>query len=328
LNRYLSRTAALVGSAAVVVSSLLVTATAAQAAGDGTLVVTVVDQYGRPTPGLVEAYATDGTQYSEPAPVVGGSTHTFTVPEGGYSVLGITPWSGFTCDGAAPCTFLTSPSSFTPVVAVVAGGLSTYTSHVTVPSISGNSAIGSPLSINIPAGLTSLQTILGVLAPGLSGAGTQQWVRGATDIPGATGLSYTTVVADGSQALAARLAPSVGQSLIFASMGLPVNPLTTNAITVAKLVPAKTKTKVQAPKSVAANAAVTLKVKVKSKSGKPDGSVTIKVGHYRAKKALKDGSVFITLPRLSSGTYTISVSYGGSETFKKSKANTKLTVRP
>jgi Bacterial Ig-like domain (group 3) len=150
-------------------------------------------------------------------------------------------------------------------------------------------------------------------------------MRGTTDIPGATSTSYSTVRDDGSQAVSARLTPSAGMTAIFGSAGVAVRPFRTNAVTVAKAVDVKTKTKVRVAKRIRVNERASVKVKVTVKSGVPDGHVTLTIGKFKARKKLKQGSVFINLPILKAGTYTITTKYAGEEGFKKSKGK-KTTV--
>jgi hypothetical protein len=328
VKRHVTRAAAGVGAAALLVSTLLVTASSAQAA-DGTLVVTVVDQYGRPTPGILYAYDSVANQQAETTPTPGGSaTHTYTVAPGGYGFQGITPWSGVSCDGVAPCGLTATVTTVTPVVTVGDGTTSTYTVRITVPSITGTPAVDSPLAIQIPPALAAFQALV-ASTPGYGGSMTQQWVRGTTDIAGATGTSYTTVKDDGVQAVSARLIPSPGMIIVFSNAGMTVQPFATNAITVAKFVKFKTTTKAAIAKRIGVGERATVRVKVKAKGTKddPDGFVTLSIGKFKTRKALKKGSVFINVPTLKAGTYTIVTKYTGSDDFKKSKAKrSTLTV--
>lgn len=337
MKRYLRAAGAFVGSAVLVVSSLLVTATAAHADATGTLVVNVVDQYNRPTAGFVELMGTDGTPYTpdgspDSGLPVSGTSATYTLPAGGYAAVSITPWSGYTCVGVSSCTF-GSGSTYTPAISVTDGAQTVYTMHVTVPSITGSGTVGAPLTIQIPPGLSALQAY-----GGLAGVGglTQQWVRGATDIAGATSSSYTTVPADGSHAISARLTPAPGLSAIFlAEAQMAVAPLTTNAIAMRPAVKVKTKTKIKVAQRIRTGERASVKVKVKAAhrvpSGYatvPSGYVTVKIGKFKKKKALQHGSVFVTLPSLRTGTYKITAKYGGASSFATSKAKkAKLVVR-
>jgi hypothetical protein len=338
LKRYLSLPGAGAAAAALVVSSLLMTAGAAQAdPGDpGSLVVNIVDQYGRPTVGVVEAIAkTGGHTFPDTGPVgTASSTQTIELPQDGYGLMVITPWSGFSCFGLTTCGIFPSgtPTVSTPPAVTVTGIGTTFTAHVTVPSITGTGKIGSPLTLTVPPDLANLLTLLSGV-PGLGGAQTQQWVRGGTDIPGATATSYTPAFSDGSQPLSVRMAPSFGQTLVLSEFGggsaALAAPFTTNVITVEKGVKSKTKTKISVPKRLGVGERATAKVKVKAKGSKadPDGTVTLSLGRLKVKKKLKDGSVFINLPNLAKGTYTISVVYSGAEQFVKSKAKATVTVR-
>ena len=138
VKTHLTRAAAGLVAAALACSALLMTPSAAHAA-DGTLTVSIVDQYGRPTSGILEAYD-PATGNEKGASSTAASTHTMPLPAGGYALLVITPWSGITCDGLAPCGSTTPGATvFTPVVTVPDGGTVTYAVHVTVPSISGGS---------------------------------------------------------------------------------------------------------------------------------------------------------------------------------------------
>jgi hypothetical protein len=315
---------------AVVASSLMLTAPAAEAVGPGTVTVNLVDQYGRPTAGVVQSFDSTGSQYSDgpggPGTYVYGSSHVFTLPPEGYGFESLTPWSGLDCAGIAPCSPVMGVPTVTPVVTVTEGSVSTLTIHVTVPTITGGPEVGSPLTIQLPQGLVLMQSAL-IFSPFGFGPMTQQWLRGGTDIIGATGQSYTTTPPDGRQSISARLAPGGAQSYVAAIGGGVAQPFETNAISIAKYTPLKTKTKVKLPKSISAGARVSMKVSVKGKGSKdkPTGLVTVKIGQFKVKKSLKNGSVFISLPNLKAGSYKIKTSYGGSLYFAKSKA-TKFTL--
>jgi len=329
MNLRLSRAGALLGATALAASSLIVTATAAQAVDTGTLVVTIVDQYGRPTQGVMSVVDPAGNGQTEdgasgPDDYVPGVTHTYTVPVGGYAFITITPWSGVNCFGVAPCNIAAGSTSITPVVNVAAGATVPQTLKVTVPTITGNPAVGSPLSLNIPEGITALQAIGNNAGSPI----TQQWLRGGAAIAGATGPTYPTVPADSAQAITARLSPSTVQNALPQAYGLTVAPFTTNAITLATFVPAKTKTKVKLPKDIRQGDRVSLKVTVKADSGTPDGVVAIKIGRSTVRKTLQSGSTFVNLPRLDQGRYKLSVKYAGTEYFAASKDTLRFTVRP
>jgi Big-like domain-containing protein len=332
LKRSLPRVVA--GTAALLTTSaLLVTASPAQAAGPGTIVVNVVDQYGRPVVGYLNGVNSVGDHVDEDTPGGGisgsTSTHTFTVPPGGYSFGSITPWAGFVCFGYTPCTTGAAPGAggtVTPVVNVAADSTATYTAQVTVPSITGATTPRAPLTLQLPPGLVAMQSYIAAQIP-TPGSITQQWVRGTTDIPGATAGTYTPTFADGGQQVSVRMNPSSGVMYGFASTGVPPTPFTTNAITAAPLVAAKTKTKVGLPKRVKAGQKVSATIKVKATTGTPAGLVTIKIGKFKTQKTLNAGKLFFNLPRLSVGEHTMKVTYVGSEEFAKSKAKkTTFTV--
>jgi hypothetical protein len=316
---------------AVVASSLMLTAPAANAVTPGAITVNIVDQYGRPVSGVIQAFDSTGTQYSDgatPGSYVYGSTHVLTVPPEGYGFEAITPWGGLDCAGIAPCSPIMSVPTVSPVVTVTGGSVSTYTIQVTVPTITGGPAVGAPLTIQIPQGLALLQSAL-IISPFGFSPMTQQWLRGGTEIIGATGSSYTTTPPDGRQSISARLAPGGAQAYVAAIGGGVAEPFTTNAIAVSKYTPVKTKTKAKLPKSINAGDRVSMKVSVKGKGSKdaPTGFVTVKIGQFKVKKNLKHGSVFISLPNLKPGSYKIKISYGGSLYFAKSKSKpVTLTV--
>ena len=120
-----------------------------------------------------------------------------------------------------------------------------------------------------------------------------------------------------------------GMGLLFGTYGVPVTSFSTNAITMGKAAKFKTTTTVSVPKRLKVNERATAKIKVKAKHTKadPDGFVTLVIGKFRTRSKLKDGSVFINLPNLSAGTYTIITQYAGSEEFAKSKGKrTTITV--
>jgi hypothetical protein len=322
----------LLGAGALLLSTMVGVAPPAQAVNNGTIVVNVIDQYGRPVISAVEAIDPVGNQQAETGstpghPFVPGTTHSWSVAPGGYAFLSITPWSGIECYGVTPCDPVAPSVVVTPVVTVTSDTVSSYTLVVHVPTITGSPTAGSPLTIQIPAGLTTLHNF--IPTPGGGHGITQQWLRGGSEIAGATTLSYTTVPADGGNAVAARLDPSSVQLAFPLSYGIPVGPFTTNAITLAKYVLVKTKTKFKLPHHLSAGDRISVKIKVKAANGGvPGGTVTIKVGHSTVRKTLASGSTFANLPPFKAGTYNVTVSYPGSDYFAKSKKKVKITVKP
>jgi hypothetical protein len=330
VNIALSRGGAALAAATLVASSLLVTAAAASAVTDGKIVVSVVDQFGRPTIAMVQPFDTsglthqeDGTSPSQPFTVA--STHSYTVPPGDYSFESIGPWSGIDCFEVAPCGYTTPPDTYGAAVTVTSGETATYTVHVSVPVVAGAGTVGSPLTVQLPQHLTDLMAVID-LSPFGGEPISHQWLRSGADIPGATGASYTTVPADGARSIAARLVPSSGQTLLFRSTGYTVQPFTTDPIAIAPYTPAKTKTKVKVAKRISTGERATMKVRVKSRSGVPDGVVKIRVGKFRTEQTLEDGRLLFTLPRLGPGTYRITVKYAGSDYFTRSRDKAKIKI--
>jgi hypothetical protein len=327
LKRLLSAVGALVGTSAIAVSSLVVTAASANAdTGDGTLLVNIVDQYNRPTVGVVEIIDPTGDIVNNTGPGSAASSVSSTIPAGGYALLAITPWSGFTCAGVATCSPL-GTSTVTPAVTVTAGQQTTYTMRVIVPSITGSAVNGSQLSVQLPQGLATLEAYPyggyygGALSP-------VQWQRDGADIPGAMNMVYSTVPSDGGHSLSARLTPSPNVTAIFGEEGMSVTPLTTNAIAVQNVVRAKTKTKIKVAKRIRSTQRASVKVRIKSAHKVTAGYVTVKVGKFKTKKAVQDGTVFVSLPRLKAGHYKVVAKYLGATAFAKSKAKkVKITVR-
>jgi hypothetical protein len=332
MKRYRTLAGAVAVAAALIASSLL--AAAPSQADDpttGTVVVHIVDQYGRATAGSLETFDADGNAgggLGGPS-TTAAATQTLSLPAGGYGFASLTPWAGVSCAGVSPCgiTSFGDPQTVTPVVTVVDGATTTYTMHVVVPSISGGTAVGSRLTLNIPPGLAELSAV-SPIPGGVGGYLTQQWRRGATAISGATSTSYTTTYQDGSQRMSAVLAPSQYFSLIFAEeFHVPVTAFTTNAITMQKFVKGSTKTQVKVAKRVGVNERASVKVKVTSPKGTPAGSVTLKIGKFRVRKSLANGAAFFGLPHLKAGKYKLVTSYSGSVLFNPSKAKkVKVTV--
>jgi Big-like domain-containing protein len=332
----LSAAGAAVAAAALAASALMATTGTAQAADTATITVTVVDQYNRPTDVAILAVDQaktshyDGPNSSTPV----SSTHVFTnLPAGGYSFASNGPWSGIECFGISPCT---APpfqnSALTPVMSVAEGGAASFTVHVTMPTVTGGTAVGAPLTIQTSPGYKYLQTAYAQFGFG-SSEHTQQWLRGTADIPTATGPVYVTTPADAGQQVSARLHPSPAIATAFGTNGYLVPDFVTNSITVDKLPPAvtpklKTKTKATIAKRVDVGERATIKVKVKAKGGTadPDGLVTVTIGKFKARKTLKEGVVLINVPNLEAGTYTILTKYLGSDGFEKSKAKKRTLI--
>jgi hypothetical protein len=311
-----ARAGATLAAAALATSALMATAGTARAADTATITVTVVDQFGQPALAAIQAFDQaldphfDGSPLAPPI----SSTHTFTaLPASGYGFQTVGPWSGIECYGVAPCA-VGVPGSVTPVVFVGEGGTASYTVHVTLPTITGGPAVGSPLSIQTSPGF-QLMLALGVQQSGLQGSFSQQWLRGTADIAGATGLGYTTTQPDAGQPVAARLTASPGVTAVFAQSGYVVPPFTTRPVAVSKNA---TKTKVSFGHGV-------IKVKVTSVPGVvPDGKVKLKLGRFKTSVKLKKGKARVALPKhLQPGTYSLKAGYAGSTAFEASKSKKK-----
>lgn len=326
-----TRPAALLASLALAGSGLLASAGAASAApGDPVvLTVNVVDQYGRPTPSLVQTFASDDGDYKDET---GGMqalpSHTFSVPGGeGYSFTVISAWSGVDCFGVTPCA-ANGTSTYSAAVTVPDGVPTVFTARVTVPTISGGTAVGAPLTVQMPEGIQRLNAAIAASSPPYNTLSTvigQQWTRGGVDIPAATGTSYVTTRADGGQAVALKLSPSQAITAVLGQAGATAPTFTTNSINVVKPVPVATKTKVKVAKRFSAKEKVTMTIKVKAAAGVPDGKVTVSIDKFKKSATLDDGEVLFNLPRLAPGTYKVKVTYAGSEDFVKSKSK-KVTL--
>jgi hypothetical protein len=153
-----------------------------------------------------------------------------------------------------------------------------------------------------------------------------QWLRNGAAIPGATGTSYTTTPADGSHSISVRLTLPSMLTLVFAQLGVPVTPFTTNAIAMGRTIKVKTKTQLKMARSIRSGERVTAKVRVKARRGVATGNVVLTVGKFKTKKAVKSGWIFITLPSLRAGKYKVTAKYAGTPGFAPSKKKTTLAV--
>lgn len=319
MKRYLSAAGAFVAAAALVVSSLLVTAPSAHADANGTLVVNLVDQYGHPAVGAIEVLSSTDDLATT---LIAGTPAS--VAAGDYAFQAMGPWFGYLCAGVPSCsTGISSDDvTVTPVATVTAGQTKIYTMNVQVPAVVGSSKVGSTLSVATAPGFAVLQA-----AAALYGSITTQWLRNGVAIPGATDTSYTTTPVDGSRSISARLTlPASMAAVFFTEMHVPVTPFTTNAVAMGKAVKVKTKTQLKLAKSIRSGERVTAKVRVKARHGAATGNVVLKVGRYKTKKALKKGWLFITLPSLHAGRYQVTATYPGAPGFAKSKKKATLSV--
>lgn len=335
-----------------------VTTTPASALANGTLVVTVVDQQGQPVVGFVQAYDIDGNAFSDAPdgePPVASDSHTFDLPPGGYGLTSITPWSGLDCLGTTPCALAGTPAAVTPTVEVVSDSSATSTISVTVPTTSGTPAVGSPLTVDVPPGLTLLEDELFLLEPfsSLTGPRTQQWTRSGSDVVGDTGPAHVVVEADQGTTLAARLTAAESVAELFGLSGLPVAPFTTEGVAVAGAGPgpgpgtgpgtgtvtapgagpvttttsrSATTTTVSAPRRVTLGARPRLRITVAAATGVPDGLVAVRVGRKTITATLSAGKAVVKARRLKAGRQEVSASYLGSMAFGVS-TSAAVTIR-
>jgi Big-like domain-containing protein len=324
-------------AAALAASALIATTGTAQAADTATITVNVVDQYGQPAATSVLAIDHNGQAHPDDptGPVV--STHVFqNLSADSYSFVSQGPWSGFECFGISPCTTTVQSGDLFPVVTVADGGAASYTVHVTMPTMTGGSAVGATLAIQTSPGYKYMQAIAAGQT-GLSSEHAQQWRRGAGNISAATGSTYVTTPADAGQQISATLHPSPAMAALFAQGGYTAPDFVTNSITVDKTPPVppvppvvklKTKTTAKIAKriDVGERATMTVKVKAKDATVDPDGLVTVRIAKFKARKTLKKGVALINVPNLEAGTYTILIKYLGSEGFEKSKAKKRTLI--
>jgi HSP20 family molecular chaperone IbpA len=338
LIHHLLRRTALGAAAALAVTSL--SATAAQAApGDGgTLIVTIVDQYGQPVPASVIPIDPSGQAYYTGANgPFGAFNSTVVIPQldaGGYSLLALTAFGGETCAGIAPCSIPGDPAaqgaSFTPVVTVADDATSTYRITVAIPSIAGASPVGSTLSAVVPQGLTDLEDAFARQSasappgqiPNFKFVPDVQWLRGGTEIPGATGRSYTTTVADAGQAVTARFDAASGNGY-FAALGGSKFSLRSNAIAVAR---AATSTTVKLLGKARPGKKVSALVSVASGATQASGVVALSVGGKSVAAALQNGVATIKLPKLKAKKYVATATFAGGAQFAPS-TSTALTFK-
>lgn len=326
MKRLRSALGALTAVSALLLSSLLV-ATPAHADDTGTLTIKIVDQYNHPTKAVVDVLGDDGASAlgDGAGTLAASASSSYTLAAGDYGVFTLSTFSGFNCVGVSPCDITGLVFDPDTALTVTAGKTTQYVMHVAVPSISGGTAVGSRLTVSIPASLTAAIDLPPLYTPGASASVTQQWMRGGASIAGATRSTYTTVREDGSQSLAAELTVT-GYLAQFSVYGLPTT-LTTNAIKMGPAIKSKTKTTIKVPKKIKHNERVSAKVKVASPGGVVSGYVTVAIGKFKVRKALQAGSVFVTLPHLKSGKYTIVTKYLGGTYYQSSKAKkTKISV--
>jgi hypothetical protein len=148
-----------------------------------------------------------------------------------------------------------------------------------------------------------------------------QWLRGGSEIAGATGSAYAVSVGDAGQAIAVRVTASARAT-------------STSAVSTAVAVP-----KVSAGLSVKFDKAasnkkkkgkVTIKVTAAGVA-RPTGTITVLDGKKKLAKVTvtlsKKGVVVVKLPKLSKKKHTISVVYGGSSLIAAKTVKVSLKVK-
>jgi hypothetical protein len=326
----MSRVGALVTVTALVAGSFAIASSAQAEVTTGNVVVKVVNQFGDPVPGIIEAIDSAGTQITTGF-TPGTTASSFVIPSlpaGAYGLESLSNWGGLVCAGMSSCSSAftsdgVTPGAITPVVTVAAGTTTSYTMTVVTPTISGATPIGSTISLKLPQGIADLQTVFAMVSPGFDPTPAVQWMRGGVPIPGAVGQSYVTTQSDNGRPLSAALTQGPGVGLLSSLLGAA--PYTTNSLAVDHYV-AATKTKASLPKTAKPTERVSVKVKVTSPGAVVTGAVLVKVGRWTGQRGLANGTAYVTLPRLRPGKYKIQVSYAGSAKFKRSAAATKTLV--
>ena len=317
----LSAAGAAMTAAALAASALVATSGTAQAADTATITVSVVDQFGQPAEVTLLAFdQSQGLHFVDPPARVSSTLVFQNLPAGGYSFLSQGPWSGIECFGIDPCNAIGGGATLTPVVTVAEGGAASYTAQVIMPTVTGGPSVGTPLTIQTGAGYKKMQAAA-AQQTGASAEHTQQWLRGTSEIPSATGPTYVTTPADAIQPVSARLSPSPAVGMVFAQNGYLVPPFTPRPVVIGK---ASTTTKTV----FLAGDRIRVKV-VAGPDVVPDGKIKLSLGKLKKKATLKNGKTTIVLPAsLEPGKYTLKVSYLGSTVFEASKSKKKtLTVR-
>lgn len=298
----------------------------AVAAGTGTISVTMVDENGDPTPGMIQVISASGDY--QPIQQQTSSTSMDLAP-GAYGVVTLTPWGGMRCVGFERCDYysvvtrtLLPDGSLT----LQEGQQRNLELAAEFPAtIAGTARPGSLLRLDWSSGMADMLDYLG----GVGGTGFRpdvQWLRNGQAIEGATNETYTPVGADAGSKLSARLQYS-GVALAQFQMlsGTLVEPRTTDAVSVSK-VPVKAFLMLARP-TVPATRQGVARVEVTSKGLVVTGKVTITMGSWTTTKALRNGGARVLLPQVKSGRYVVRAQYVGTRVYAPSKVKSKtLTV--
>lgn len=322
------RSVRLLAALALAASGAL-TATAATAAEPllGDLTVTMLDDAGDPAGGVIQIVGTDGdTVENQP----GVSTHTFSLPEGTYGVMGVTPWGGVVCGGLESCDYVGVVAGQVPLdgdVVVTPGGSVSVTLRSVAPArIAGKRLVGSALSVDYSDGMEQMLTLFGS-TPGSGVEPSITWLRNGKAIPGATDSTYVPTGADTGKAIAARLGyEGLGLAYMQQVVGAgPIDPVTTAAVSVRKK-SAKTFIRMVRDEITTKQRGV-VRVDVTAPNAIVTGRVKVTVGTWSETRTLRNGRVAIRLPAYGPGTYVVRASYLGSSEYKPSSAKAKkLTV--
>jgi hypothetical protein len=331
-----ARLAQLVGLAAagsLAFASLVAGPASAADSGEGTISVTLVDDLGAPVIGSVQLVG-DGSGGSLGVPEGGGapvasSTFTEDVAAGTYGLMVLGGWGGITCVGLQSCNVMTmstdGPVLTAQAVTIPDGGSRAVTVVIGTPKLTGVGAIGSPLTVAMPAGmndLTALMSMYGGGLGGLSSAPTIAWNRGGAPT-GVTGSSYTVSTADAGSTVSATVTYPPLIPLLFSSLapGLPTpSPFTTAAVSVPKLDPTVT---LSAPATLKQGKKASVYVNVKYGESPVPGVVSLKIpGKQTVQGVLHAGLATFKLPVLKPGTHRLTAefaavgAYNGASTTK------------
>lgn len=322
MHRRLTRVVALA-------ATLLLTPLAATAAepAEGTLSVTVVDDRGRPV-----VFAGAVTQGAGPIELAAGtaylaSTTVKRLPPGTYGIAVLGGWGGLICQGLASCTPTFGSSALTAdAVTVTEGATTAVTLTAPTPTMTGTGAIGRPLAVVVPSGLTALGAAIVSLVGGEPASFVPKvaWRRDGTPT-GATGLTYRPTSRDAGHAVSAVVTFPPMLASYFTLTGvsaLAPAPVTTAPVSVPKATPVLT---VDAPNRIRQGRRPTVFVEVDDELATGPVRLAIK-GERSVVAMLRSGLARFRLPSLGPGRHRLSVSYRGSAEFEPATATATIAV--
>lgn len=334
-----TRLTGVAAGAALVVASL-VTAGPANAADEptGTVNLTIVDDQGKPVNAVVALVPEVIGEGSEPItltePVPGKSSYSEAVPVGKYGVMAMGGWSFMTCAGLTSCALMTEDAvsiAGNGAFTVTEGGVVNYTITTPTPKLSGDSKVGSPLAVDVPAvqGLDALLGGMGGLAGylGLFGASTEAsvtWKRDGVAIRGEKDPTYVTTGEDVGRSITAEVRPPSLLNLIVASMDgdgpygpldLLPRPVTLGPIVVAKK-DSTTDVRIVGKRRVGHTPTAWITVKG---ADRVNGWITVTgTGDKPLKLRLRDGFAKVELNKLRAGKKTVTATFDGTSTLNAS----------